>query len=446
MNANSDTLVLFPHDWEDIGCDHHAVPRANRAGFDLHRFPDNLRLATFDIERFTSSLARRASRNEWGAVTSGHDQFGALAAARLAERMDWPGTPVRAVLACQHKLHARKVLEQVAPEANPDRFGLIDMPYNGVVPPGLSYPLFVRPIKAAFSILAREVRNADELHHHTRFGPLEKWIIQRLVEPFHRLQSTALPEADPPHRLYYESPLSGRQYNLDGYVYAGRVHGLGVVDAHMYPGTQAFQRFEYPSHLSTTIQQRALAIARRFLAAIGFDHGQFNMEFFHDPATDRLTVIEFNPRLAAQFADLYRRVDGVDLHAVALALAHGHDPADLPRLAPSARVAASFVYRAFAADEVPPPPSPARREQLRHAYPDHLFLAFPRTGPALTREFKWLESHRYGVLHLGAASREELLLACAEASALLGWPAPVQQTAARQSSTETLSNGGIPAR
>jgi len=91
----------------------------------------------------------------------------------------------------------------------------------------------------------------------------------------------------------------------------------------MYPGTQAFMRWQFPSRLPAAVQARALDVARRFLAAVGFTHGLFNMEFFHDPASDRIAVIEFNPRLASQFSDLYRRVRGLDPHAMALALALG---------------------------------------------------------------------------------------------------------------------------
>ena len=42
--------------------------------------------------------------------------------------------------------------------------------------------------------------------------------------------------------------------------------------------------------------------------------------------------------MASQFADLYLRVDGVDLYAMALALAHGQNPWALPRSAPSAQL------------------------------------------------------------------------------------------------------------
>lgn len=50
---------------------------------------------------------------------------------------------------------------------------------------------------------------------------------------------------------------------------------------------------------------------------VGFAHDLFNMDLFHNAATGKLTVIEFNPRLAAQFSDLYLRVDGIDLHRFA---------------------------------------------------------------------------------------------------------------------------------
>jgi hypothetical protein len=79
-----------------------------------------------------------------------------------------------------------------------------------------------------------------------------------------------------------EEPVPGAQFNLDGYAFAGTVHALGVVDAIHYPGTQAFMRFVYPSTLARDVQARALDVALRFLTAVGFDHGLFNMEFFYD--------------------------------------------------------------------------------------------------------------------------------------------------------------------
>ena len=417
--------LLFDYEWDahaHARCEP-GVWRFDRAGFDLFSFPSNARLIGFDIERFAASQARRARRLGWAGVVSHHEQFGALAASLVAESAGLPGTRPEAVLACQHKLHARRVMQQVCPEAT-IQVQALDAVYGGPVPAGLGYPAFVKPVKAAFSVLARQVRNAHELHAHTRFGRRELWVIRRLVEPFERVVRKRLPVAGTAHRMVLEEPVLGRQYNLDGYLHQGRLHALGVVDAVMYPGTQAFMRFELPSQLDPRVTSRATDIARRFLAAVGFEHGLFNMEFIHDPATDRLTVIEFNPRLASQFSDLYQRVHGIDLHALSLALATGRDPAQVPRLAPSAGAAASFVYRAFAPHEIRPMPSAAQRRALALAFPDAMLFTYPKAGHALDRDFKWLGCHRYGILHLGGRDADDLRQRCHMASAMLGWPAP----------------------
>lgn len=418
------TLVLFNYDWDRLGFGRWAAEFPHdHAGFDLFSFPSNARLPGFDLTRFTDRLARRAAGAGWRAVTSNHEQFGALAAAMLAERMGWPGTAVDAVLACQHKLHARRVLQQVAPEANIG-FGLMPARYGEPIPEGISYPSFVKPVKAAFSVLARTVRSREELQAMTRFGAWELWVIRHLVEPFERIAQQRLPEAGSAHRLLLEQPAHGLQYNLDGYVFGGEPRPLGVVHSEMYPGTQCFRRFVYPCGLPEAARVQAMAVAQKFLSAIGFDHGLFNMEFFFDAASGKLTVIEFNPRLASQFSDLYLRVDGIDLHRVALELAHGHDPALLPRAAPSAGIAASFVYRSF--DPAARPPMPAARQiaELARQYPDAMLFRFPKSAGQIARDFKWLSSYRYGILHLGGADVADLAARCATASALLGWPSP----------------------
>ncbi len=417
------TLVLFNYDWDRSGFSRwrDSFPM-HSAGFDLFSFPSNLRLAGFDLERFVAGLARRAGRKGWGAVVSNHEQFGALAAALLAERMGWPGTPVEAVLACQHKLHARRVLQAVAPEANPG-FELLPARYGEPAPQGLSYPVFVKPVKAAFSVLAREVRKREELADLTRFSPWELWVIRHLVEPFERVVRKRLPQAGSAHRMLLEQPVRAAQYNLDGYVFNGEMRPLGVVESVMYPGTQAFMRFIYPCGLPDAGRARALDVARRFLAAVGFSHGLFNMEFFYDAATDRLTVIEFNPRMAAQFSDLYQRVDGIDLHRVALELAHGRDPALLPRAAPTAGVAASFVYRSFDPAARPAIPGVAQERALARVFPDALLFHYAKTPGQIARDFKWLGSYRYGILHLGGCDATDLRSRCAAASELLGWNA-----------------------
>jgi hypothetical protein len=419
---NDRTLILFNYDWDATAFGRLASAwQADQAGFDLFSFPSYLRLASFDLQRFVDGLAQRAAQRGWGAVVSHHEQFGALGAALLAERMGWPGTPVAAVLACQHKLHARQVLQRVCPEANLS-FAPLQARYGEPIPPGLRYPLFAKPVKAAFSVLARRVADHEQLTALTRFGPLEQWIIHRLVEPFDRIARARLGEIGSAHGMQLEEPFDAPQYNLDGYVFDGRVHALGVVDALMYPGTGAFLRFERPSRLADHVQARALDVATRFLKAVGFHHGFFNMEFFYHAATDALKVIEFNPRLASQLADLYLRVDGLDAHAGSLALAHGRDPASAMACRPSAGAAASFVFRCFDSGRVPTTPTPRRLRSFAGRFPDGWLQAMPKQGRGLARDFKWLGSHRYGVMHLGGADVSDLHDRYRRACSLLGWP------------------------
>lgn len=425
MNAPPRIGTMFHFDWDLLGLQRLAgqcVPE--HAGFDLFTFPSNLGLLGFRHARFVRRQVARGRRRGWAGVMSQQEHFGALAAALVAEQLGLPGTAPEAILAAQHKLHARRVLQQVCPEACP-RFAELPCAYGDDIPEGLAYPLYVKPVKAAFSVLARRVDTRAQLQAHTRFGRAELWLIRSLVEPFEQVCRERLPQAGSAHRMLLEQPVHAPQFNLDGWVYQGQAHALGVVDAICYPGTQAFMRWEHPSRLAAAVQARALAVAQRFLAATGFTHGLFNMEFFHDARSDRLTVIEFNPRMASQFSDLYLRVRGIDPHAIALALALGRDPLTLPRVAPTAGCAASLVYRSFDPARVPAMPGARQRARLADEFAGSLLYTMPKRGQALARDFKWLGSHRYGIVHLGARHRAELLQHTRRASQLLGWPAPL---------------------
>ena len=418
------TLALFSYDWDAIEFQKIGQQWPHlRAGFDLFSSPSNMRLAWFDMERFCSMAALKARIYGADGVVSNHEQFGALCAALVAEKMGLPGTPVEAVLACQHKLYAREVLERVAPEANIP-FAQLETSYGADIPDGIAYPVFVKPVKAAFSVLAKRVQNKQDLVEHTRFGPWEGWVIRHLVEPFEKILRSRLPDACSAHNMIIEAPLHGRQYCLDGYYFEGVQHCIGVVDSIMYPGTDAFMRFDYPSSLPEAVQKQAEQIAARFMQEIGFTHGFFNMEFILDEATGQVKVIEFNPRLSSQFSDLYRRVDGINLHSMVMALSHGINPAGIEKQEPTAGCASSFVYRSFDSSATLPVPPASAVHALKEAYPDSLLFHYPKSNGEIQRDFKWLDSYRYGIVHLGGKDAADLRERCEHASSILGWPAP----------------------
>ena len=395
-------------------------------GFDLFAFPDNARLLAFDVFRFVDRLARKYAGRRIAGVVTANEQFGALTAALLGQRLGLAHTDPAAVLACQHKAWFRERLREIAPEASVAHWAL---PYthdlDGAL--GLAPPFYIKPVKATYSVLARRIDTRDDLKRHLAFAPYERYIIKRLVKPFNDAFDALIGRPNDyrvdAHWLIAEALMQGDQINVDGYVHRGDVRFLGCVDEVMYPGTDAFLRFQYPSKIEDPVQRRAEALARRILRGLGFDHGFFNIEFFYDRAHDRLKVIEVNPRLASQLADFYEKVDGLRVFDMVVELAQGRDPALLPRRMPTAGVAASLVWRTFDGKAPPPRTTPAQRDWLARNHPDALLLEYHKRGHGLKREFKWLGSHRYATVNLGAPDEAALLDRYRDICAHLGWPA-----------------------
>ncbi len=431
--ARGDATVLLPfaQAWDEAGFARLTPhPHYVRVGFDVCSPLGILRTFRFDAERTAKALAARHGRID--GVVSHHEHVGTLTAALIAAALGLPGTAPAAILACQHKLHARQVLARVAPEATP-AFRLLPGATGNLAAVDLPLPWFVKPVRGTFSILARRIDRREELLAHRRLRLGERMVIAALLRSFDRSARAHLGTDVRGSNLLAEPFCTWSQYNLDGFMFAGRAHAIGVTAEEMYPGTQAFVRFTYPSPLPLAAQAKALAIAERFLRAVGFTHGLFNLEFFHDQATGAITVIEVNPRLGSQLADLYDRVEGVDPYAISIELALGRDPAHLPRRLKRGGIAASFVFRTFDG-RTPRSPDATARARLLAAFPDAILFAFRSRGAALRSELRWLGSHRYGTLNLHGDDEADLERRYRHACGLLGWPvqpAPARLTPCR---------------
>jgi hypothetical protein len=400
-------LILFPDEWDLLAARH---PRnAGRysfrfAGFDLFRFPENLRLFTFDALRFIDTTVRRHRGQGIDAVVTSDEQFGPYLAGPIAAGLGVPHAALAAVLTIQHKFYARRAFERIAPEANA-RFGLLREDSRE---PPLPYPFYVKPAKAAFSVLARRIESSEDLARLTQFGWLEGAILRRLVRPFAEVMRAHSAMTEDPFSMVAEEILDGPQVTANGFVRAGEVTMLGTVDSVMYPGTDQFQRFEYPSALPAETLARVDALARRLIEGVGLAHGMFNIEMRIDPASGMPRVIEINPRAAGQFYDLFERVDGYDMFEALLSLQCG----DVPRVVRgmgSQRHAASFVWRDLAGAGLSRWPGKEEIAALAARHPEGHLMVYPKRGADLAREMKWLGTYRYAVFNTGGTTREEML-------------------------------------
>lgn len=411
-------LVLFQGAWEDEALQRRKNDGSlvlEREGFEILSLRHAHRLVHFDAVRYAELLAARY-RGRVDGVWSNDDSFGCLLAAVVAQRLGLPGNPPTAIVRAQHKVLLREALAAAAPAATvaatplPFAFGdrrardprAIEAAVHGA---GRTFPLFCKPVKGVFSGLARRVADANELAQHHRLSFVDRLMLRGSTRPWQQLAGAALPLPCSVDRLILEEPMRGVQVNVDGYAESGALHVLGVVDEWMYgdevAGARHFAGFTYPSRLASDVLSRVRATATAAVRAVGITQGLWNVELFVQP-DGAVRVIEINPRSAGQFATLYLDVDGVDVEGLAIALALGQAASSVPRAAPVAGAAASFVFRRFDGTTGPVPDA-ASLAWLAHTHPRARMWLEHTKGRTLRREYRWFGSHRYAVLNHGAA-------------------------------------------
>lgn len=367
-------------------------------GTDVSERPGEFDALRFIDEAVTSFRARRPD-----GVMASDDYPGSLVAAAIARELGLRGPDPAAVLRCQHKYYSRLLQRSTVPGAVPE-FTLLDPARLDGEVTALRYPVFVKPVKSFFSILARPVGGPAELRRLAGEAAVH---LREFVRPFDQLLAryTTLPLRG--GLLLAEEPMRGAQVTVEAYLAGGEGEVVGVTDSVMYPGTISFARFEYPSVLPADVQRRMGEVALSVGRAAGLDHTLFNVEMFYDPERDAVRIIELNPRMCPQFADLMEKVNGVNTYEIALALALGDRPVVRRPGAPF-QVAASFVLRRFQDARVRRVPGEPDLAALATALPDARVKVLCRVGHRLSEELQDGMSFRYAVVNLGGRDRDHL--------------------------------------
>jgi hypothetical protein len=311
------------------GLEHEYRVRPVGADLDAHGAPDPATI-----------LAEALALSADGVVAT--KDRAALLASIVAERRRLPGPAPAALLACQHKPSSRERQREVVPEATP-RFAVLD----GTAP--FEPPFFVKP---AVGRLSQHARRIDALADLDLLPAGDGY-----ADGFEAIAALAGVTAPPGRGYLAEELLAGDEVTLEGFVHRGRVTVVGVTDSVKYPGTNSFERFEYPSRLSPARLDELAAIAERLLPALGFDAGFFNVELYV-PDRGPAKVIEVNGRIASQFAPLVQALHGRSTYEALFRLACGDDP-EWRTGAPDG-AAVSYVLRRFedALVEAVPDPEP----------------------------------------------------------------------------------------
>jgi len=175
----------------------------------------------------------------------------------------------------------------------------------------------------------------------------------------------------------------------------------------MFPGTDQFDRFQYPSSLSAAELARVDEVAVRVIEGTGFTHGMFNIEMRLDRATGIPRLIEINARVAGEFYMLFERVDGYSLFETMLALGAGKEPVIRHRQGRQSH-AAGFCLRDLSGEGLSRWPSTREIRALQARNPDARVMIYPKRGADHAREMKWVGSYKYAAINLGGSTLEEL--------------------------------------
>lgn len=325
----------------------------------------------------------------------------------LCQRFDLPSVPLEAVVKCEHKYWSR--LEQRKAIDEYPRFGLVDLAGTPEFPDEVGLPMWVKPVKSFSSDLAFQVTDRQDFDHAVRNI---KEGIGKVGKPFDALlRHVDLPEeieAAGGQACLAEEAVAGRQVTVEGFSLGGRVHTQGVIDSVNYEGTSSFLRYQYPSQLPETVQHRLIDSSVRLIKHIGLEPSTFNIEYFWNPDTDAINVIEVNPRLSQSHARLFDSVDGAPNHQCMVALALGEDP-ELPFRQGDYAVAGKWFLRRFSDGLVRRVPTREEIARIQEDIPGTTIDIIPAEGDQLS-DLPGQDSYSYELadIFIGAQDEDDL--------------------------------------
>src|SRR6056297_318671 len=275
-----------------------------------------------------------------------------------------------------------------------------------------AYPFWLKPVKAHSSVLGFMIEEDDDLDralHACRqklhyFGEPFNDFIAHLEEP------GGSAEVGGNYAVAEELVSARRQFTLEGYVWQGDVTIYGVVDSiRVGEHKSSFSRYQYPARVPDHILEESKTMTAKLLDAFGYDGSPFNSEFFWNPDTDALRILEVNPRISKSHSPLFKMVDGVSHHKVAIDLSLGRKP-EMPHREGKDEIAAKFMWRSVEADGiVKRVPTDAEIADLQKLLPDLDLAILVEKEQQLSSMF-YQDSYSYelAVIFLGGDSEEML--------------------------------------
>lgn len=386
-----------------------ALPSADTCRFHTLVHPDEvLDMENLDFDELLERTHRQLTEfNGTVDAVIGYWDFPVSSLAPLlCERLGLPSPDLRAVVACEHKYWSRT--EQAKAIDEVPGFGIVRLD-DPQPPERVGYPMWLKPVKSASSELAIKVSEPSEFDEAVAE-------IEAGIDDFGIPFDALLGHLELPPEIaeiggracLAEEAAGGRQATVEGYMVDGRAHVYGIIDSVLYPDSPSFHHYEYPSNLPDRVTERLAELSRRVMEQIDLGSGAFNIEYFWEADTDRIALLEVNPRHSQSHAVLFENVDGVANHHVMLQLGLGDDPT-MPSGEGEYDVAGRFWVRHFNDAVVRKAPGQAGAERLQREVPGVMVDYLVEEGTRLS-ELSHQDAYSYelAVLVVGGNDHEDL--------------------------------------
>lgn len=323
----------------------------------------------------------------------------------LAEKFNVPGPSLESILKCENKYWSRLEQQKVIP-GNIPQFQAFD-PFEDDVYEKIALlaPFWIKPIKSFRSYLAFKIN--DERQFQEAMTQMRE-NIGYLEAPFnHLMKYYGMPDeiSTMNASAIAESPITGSQCTIEGYVFNGRVVVYGVVDSVREGDRSSFARYEYPSLLPLEVQHRMIDVGRDAIKQIGLDNSAFNIEFFYNQTFDEVFLLEINPRISQAHTDIFEKVHGYSHLQIMLDLALGRKPLNMERKGKFSR-AGNFMLRTYEAGTVKLTPSEKQLKTVADTFPETIIKPRVKPGQKL-KELTGQDSYSYELANIFIGGRDQ---------------------------------------
>ena len=367
----------------------------------------------------------------------GHYDFPVTSLVPLLRRdFEIPGASPESVAKLEHKYWMRKEQEKIFPDTTPDYVAINPFDPAQARKDIPDYPFWLKPVMGHSSMLGFMVEDDDDFERALHACRQE---IHALGEPFtqflaHLDNKNEIGEIDGNYAVAESLISAPEQFTLEGYVHNENVTIYGVINSlRQGKHNSSFACYKYPGKLPDAIIKKATDYTQRFLNYIEYDDAAFNIEFFWDPETDVVNLLEINPRISKSHSPLFDMVDGSTHHKVPIDLCLGKKP-QMPEKKGNVQIAGKFMLRSFEKDGiVKQVPSQDKIDELKRIFPDmSVHIHVNKDQKLSTLPFQDSYSYEIAVIFLGAENEEMLIdmyERCQDSLDILIKPMPAEELA-----------------